>query len=114
MSELPTINRSAVILLPTEACLEWVKSCPDFVSDAPLGEAGREPTVYLIPEAKMAPDDYIRRHYKPMFEEELNSWYTDPRMWPKDRSLKTFRKFFTILVTTMVYDLGKGRIDKDD
>ena len=30
-----------------------------------------------------------------------------------DLSLKTFKKFFTILVTTMVYDLGKGQIEKD-
>ena len=114
MTEFPTINRSAVILLPTEACLEWVKSCPDYVSDLPLGEMQREPTVYLIPEAKDAPDDYIRRHYKPMFEGELTSWYTDPSMWPKDLSFETFKKFFTILVTTMVYDLGKGQIEKDD
>jgi hypothetical protein len=103
-----------VVLLPTEACLEWVKSCPDYVGDLPLKEMQREPTVYLIPDAKDAPDDYIRRHYKPMFEEELHSWYTDPEMWPKDRSFKTFKKFFTILVTTMVYDLGEGQIERDD
>ncbi len=114
MTEFPTINRSAVILLPTKACLEWVKSCPDFVSDLPSGKLQREPTVYLIPEAKMAPDDYIRRHFKPMFEEELNSWYTDPSMWPKDLSFETFKKFFKILVTTMVYDLGKGKIFKEE
>ncbi len=112
MIDFPTINRYALILLPTEACLEWVKSCPDFVNDPPSGET--EPTIYLVPEAKDAPDDYLRRHYKPMFEEELNSWYTDPSMWPNDRSFETFKKFFTVLVTTMVYDLGKGQIEKDE
>jgi hypothetical protein len=114
MSEFPTINRYAVILLPTEACLDWVKSCPDYVSDSPFGEIQSEPTVYLIPDAKDAPDDYLRRHYKPMFEEELNSWYTDLGIWPKDLSFKTFKEFFTIQVTTMVYDLGKGMIEKED
>jgi hypothetical protein len=39
-----------------------------------------------------------------------NSWYTGPSMWPKDLTFKTFKKFFTIMVTTMVYDLGKGQI----
>ena len=48
-----------------------------------------------------------------MFEEELNSWYTDPDMWPKDLSFKTFKKFFTVHVSTMVFDLGKGMIIKD-
>ena len=114
MTQLATINRSAVILLPTEACLDWVKSCPGSFSDLPLGEAEREPTVYLIPEARKGPDDYIRKHCKTIFEEELNSWYTDPDMWPKDRSFKTFKKFFTILVTTSVYDLGNGAIVKDE
>jgi hypothetical protein len=114
MTEVPTINRYAIIVLPTDACLEWVKSCPDYVSDSPLGEMEREPTVYLIPDARLGPDNYIRRHYKPMFQEELNSWHTDPSMWPKDLTFKTFKKFFTILVTTMVYDLGKGQIKKED
>ena len=48
-----------------------------------------------------------------MFEEELNSWYTDRDLWPKDLSLEDVKKFFTILVTTMVYDLGKRQIEKD-
>ena len=113
MTEFPTINRSAVILLPTEACLDWVKSCPDYMDDSPLGEAEREPTVYLVPDANDTPDDYIRRHFRAMFEEELNSWYTDPSMWPKDLCFETFMKFFRIQVTTMVYDLGKGQIIKD-
>jgi len=114
MIEFPTINRYAIILIPTEACLEWVKSCPDYVNGPPLGKMQPEPTVYLIPDAKAGPDDYIRRHYKPMFEEELSSWYTEPEMWPKELSLEMFRKFFTILVTTMVYDLGKKPIEKDE
>ena len=112
MSEFPTINRYAVILLPTEACLEWVKSCPG--DDTALAEVEREPTVYLIPEGKAAPETYIRRHFKAIFEEELNSWYTDSDMWPKERSFKTFRKFFTIQVSTMVFDLGMGMIVKED
>jgi len=49
-----------------------------------------------------------------MFEEELNSWHTDLDMWPKDRSFEIFKSFFTIRVTTMVYDLGKKPIEKDE
>ena len=74
----------------------------------------REPTVYLVPDAKDAPDDYLYRHYRPMLEEELDSWYTDRSMWPKDLSFETFKRFFTILVTTMVFDLGKGMIVKEE
>jgi hypothetical protein len=107
MSEFPTINRHAVILVPTEECLEWVRSCAG--DDMPLADVEREPTVYLIPEGKAAPEAYLRRHFKAIFEEELNSWYTDPDMWPKDRSFKTFKKFFAVQVSTMVFDLGGSR-----
>ena len=49
-----------------------------------------------------------------MFEEELNSWYADPELWPKDLSFKSFKKFFEINISTVVYDLGKGAIEKDE
>ena len=110
MSDLPTINRFAVILLPTEACLEWARFCPGDDTGAAVAAVQREPTVYLIPEGSAKPEDYVRRHFKVMFEEELNSWYTDPDLWPKDLSFKTFKKFFTIQIATMVFDLGKAVI----
>ena len=45
---------------------------------------------------------------------ELSSWYTGMEMWPKDLSFKTFKTFFTIHVSTMVFDLGKGGIFKEE
>ena len=115
MSEFPTINRYAVTLLPTEAFLDWAGSCPGGNARMTLGEMQREPTVYLIPEATKTPaEDYVRRHYKAMFEEELTSWYADPELWPKDLSFKCFKKFFAINISTVVYDLGKGPIEKDE
>ena len=114
MPEFPTINRFAVTLVPTEACLDWVRSCPDGDNNTTMDEMRREPTIFLIPDAKVVPEDFIRRHYKAMFEEELNSWYADPALWPKDLSFKSFKKFFAINISTVVYDLGKGPIEKDE
>jgi hypothetical protein len=113
VTEFSTINRCAVLLVPTEVCLAWINSCP---TERPvtLAEAQSEPTVYLIPEAKTAAEATVHRHYKAMFEQELNSWYTDPDLWPKDRSFRAFKKFFTIQVTTIVFDMGKGMILRDD
>ena len=28
---------------------------------------------------------WLRRHYASLFEMELNSWYTDPSLWPSER-----------------------------
>ena len=35
-------------------------------------------------------------------------------MWPKDRSFKAFKKFFTIQVSTMIFDLGSGQIVREE
>jgi hypothetical protein len=112
MTDFPTINRHAAVLIPTETCLDWVKSCPEFVDESPLGQAECEPTIYLVPDDPV--EDSIRRHYRAIFKEELSSWYTDPNMWPSDLSFDNFKRFFTIHTTTMVYDLGKGKIERDE
>jgi hypothetical protein len=115
MNRFPTINRFAVILIPTEACLDWVRSCPDGDDHMTLGEMQQEPTTYLIPETKrVPPEDWVRRHSKVMFHEELDSWCPDRCMWPKDLSFKTFKKFFEVNISTVVFDLGKGPIEKED
>ena len=114
MSEFPTINRYAVLLVPNDECVAWVNSFPNDDKLTNLEDAQKEPTVYLIPDGMADPETYVRRHYKAMFEEELNSWYTDPDMWPKDRSFKTFKNFFTVQVSTMVFDLSKGMIVKEE
>ena len=41
-----------------------------------------------------------------MFLEELSSWYTDLTLWLQDLSFKTFKEFFTIHVSSLVFDLG--------
>ncbi len=72
MTDLPTINRIAVVLMPTQACLDWINSCP---SDKPmtLAEIQEEPTVYLLPQSRGKSEQSVRRHFKAMFEEELYS-----------------------------------------
>ncbi len=112
MTEIFAINRIAVMVIPTEACLDWINSSDD--DKMTLDEVQRGPTVFLLPEGKGEPESSVRRHYKAMFMEELNSWYTDPTMWPKDLSFKTFKKFFTVQVSSMVFDLGTGEIVKED
>ncbi len=112
MSEFPTINRIAITLSPTEACLDWINSCGD--REMTLAEIQREPTVFLLPEGRAEPDSLIRRYFKALLEEELNGWYTDPRMWPRDLSFETFKRFFTIQVSAMVFDLGSGQIVREE
>ena len=112
MTQPSLINRIAIVLIPTEACLDWVNSCGE---DAlTLYDIQREPTVFLVPEGKGEPEDQVRRYFRAMFVEELESWYTDPTLWPQDLSFGLFKEFFTVQVSSIVLDLGKRRIEKDD
>jgi hypothetical protein len=110
---LPTVNRAAVVLEPAQAYLEWARDCPEGIPDLTLEELGEEGTVYLIPETNTDPERWLRRNFVIIFEHELEAWYTDRAFWPKDRSFKTFKKFFTVRFCSIVLDLGKGSIEKD-
>jgi len=114
MTGLATINRYAVILQPSEAYLEWTKTCPDADQDVTLDRLQREATVYLVPQADDDLEKALRRHFKPMLAQELFAWYRDETYWPKDMSFRTFRKFFEVRLASMVFDLGKGALVKDD
>jgi hypothetical protein len=112
MTEPSVINRIAVTLIPTQACLDWINSCDG--DKITLDEIQRDTTTFLLPEGRDVPESQLRRHYKVMFVEELNSWYTDEAMWPKDLSFRTFKKFFTIQASSMVLDLGAREIVKEE
>ena len=110
---LPTVNRAAVVLEPTPAYLEWAKECPDGLTDLTLADLGEEGTVYLIPETDAEPEAWLRRHYAPMFSNELFAWCTDEACWPRDRSYKAFKKYFPVRFCSIVLDLGRGPIERD-
>jgi len=113
MSDIPTINRDALILIPTESCLAWARALPDSDPLMTEGDAQHEPTIYLIPE-DIEPEKYLRRRFNAVFEEELAAWCTNPDWWPEDLTFKLFTQFFTVHISTMVYDLGIEPIEKDD
>jgi len=111
--EFHIVNRAAVVLEPAQAYLEWARECPEALPDLTLEELGEEGTVYLIPETDADPESWLRRNFVPMFEHELDAWYTDQTFWPKDRSFKAFKKFFNVRFCSMVLDLGKGPIERE-
>ena len=113
-ADLPTVNRYAVVLAPTEAYLEWARECPERDPELTLELLREDGTVYLIPETNAEPDNWLRRNYAAMFEHELDAWYTDDAFWPEDRSFKTFQKFFEVRFCSMVFDMGNGRIVRED
>lgn len=113
-AEIPTVNRNAVVLEPAEAYLEWAKQCFGDEPDPATDHLREEGTVYLIPEVPAEPDSWLKRNFAAMFENELMGWCTDESLWPKDRSFKAFRKLFNIRFCSVVHDMGKGSVEKDE
>jgi hypothetical protein len=63
----------------------------------------------------------VRRDYRDFhaprrafFEEELNGWYTDPALWPRDRSLKMLKEWCSFELHTVVVDTGESPLQDDE
>jgi len=70
-----------------------------------LAEVNQEHTVHLIEvedEHELA--EWLARHHEELFEEELTGWYTDPALWPRDRSFKMLKEWCSFELHTVVVD----------
>ena len=59
-------------------------------------------------------DDWPARHDEDLFEEELQGWYPDPPLWPRDRSLQTLREWCSFELHTVVVDTGASPLEDDE
>ncbi len=81
------INRAAIILRYREPAVRWINEADPDDDDPGLTQEGvnQERTVYLIrsddSETSAAVEEWMDRHYRQLFEAELEGWYTDPTLW---------------------------------
>jgi hypothetical protein len=108
---LPLVNRNALTVEPTEAYLEWAKSAPEPMPELTMQELCEERTVYLIPEVEEELEEWLKKNYRRIFEEELESWCTDESQWPEDLSLGKFKEFFKISYSSLVFDLNEETLE---
>jgi hypothetical protein len=80
-----------------------------------LAEVNQEHTVHLVEvEDEGELDDWLAHHHEELFEEELQGWYTDPALWPRDRSLQTLREWCSFELHTVVVDAGASPLEDDE
>ena len=114
-----SLNRSAVLLRPTQLLLDWLLTVsPEFGESLTLEEVQEDTDVYLIPDesitgAKQA-IRYIEKHWKTLFEVLLEEWIVDESLWPEKRTLKLFREWFEPIYCGMVWDLARDPIEIED
>ena len=111
----PDINRAAVLIKYKKPFIDWLiytsKEHDDPEGELKLEDVKTEgfdsKNVYLIP----AFDDndkyekFLRKHSSEIFTQIVGDWYTDPEMWPKNRSWKVFKEWFDYEIHTMVFDM---------
>jgi len=82
-----------------------------------LGAVNRECPVYLISDAYTyslaTMYSWVRRNYRQLFEAELEGWYTDPALWPLERTFELFQAWFDVECHSEVIDMAEGDIYED-
>lgn len=110
------LNRSALILRYRQPFVDWINAVDPSAGTAilSLDDVNEEHTVLLVEvedEEELAA--WLDSNHEVLFERELEGWYTDPALWPWDRSLETLKKWCSIELHTVVVDTGGSRL-KDD
>ena len=111
------INRAAFILKYKEPFVRWINEVDPYEDDSGITSknANEDRTVYLITE-----DDgeniekWLSLNFKTLFENELESWYTDESLWPKKRDRKIFDEWFDVECHTEIIDTVEGTIEDDE
>ncbi len=114
------INRNALMLRYNDPAVRWINEAdptPDG-DEITAADVNEERTVYLIDncvgEDARSLERWLRKNYDELFERELDGWYTDPNLWPQDRSLELFRAWFDVELHTVLIDLGAGDLCDDE
>jgi hypothetical protein len=111
------LNRAALILRYKQPFVDWINAVDPSAASHRLtmADVDQERTVYLVEvddEDELA--RWLARHHEEVFEEELQGWYTDPALWPRDRSLKTLQRWCSFELHTVVVDTGESPLEDDE
>ena len=91
------INRAVVILKCKDPFIQWMNDADPYDDNPGITLEGinQENTVYLIDENDAANlEEWISLNFVQLFESELEDWYTDESLWPKNRTRKLFDEWF--------------------
>lgn len=110
------LNRAAIIIRYSQPFADWINTAdPSSRKKLTLAEANDEATVYLIEvEDQEEFEKWLELNHEQLFEEELEGWYTEPGLWPQDRSLKTFKEWCIFEFHSVVIDTAESPLIDDE
>ena len=104
------INRQAIVVKPKKAFFDWAESTDDLF----MSYEENEVNTYLVAEGIDNLEAWIKKNYKKLFEYELGNEFTEKKLWPKKRDYKMFQQWFSVDISTLIYDLENSPVYKDD
>ena len=114
------INRGVLILKYREPVVRWINQADPY-DDTPkisLASANDDRNVYLIddnvagnPEAL---DRWLQQNFQMLFETELEGWYRETDLWPRELSFELFSEWFEVEVHALVRDTVGDEIYDDE
>ena len=106
-----SINRNAIVVKPKQPLFDWINS----IDPATPIYMVPEGTVYLLKEkdSNEQIEKWLQRNFDNIFQNELNNWYIDEKVWPQKRTYQLFKEWFTIEIHSMILDLEETAIIKE-
>ncbi len=107
------INRSAVIVRPSQPYIDWASNLDD---SGIVPDPDGEPSIYLLPEYDTDDEGWalLSKGFDVIFDAELDGWHTDSTAWPAKRTFAMFRRWFQITMCSCIDDLCEGPIIDDE
>ena len=105
------VCRTALILRPKQPFVDWINKC-ELSNNFTLSDLSTD--VFLLPDfdEEIEMDEWLEHNYDRLFCHQMNSWYVDSSYWPKIRTFKIFKEWFTYSFHTMLWDTEQDNIDK--
>lgn len=112
----PMLNRTAIILRYREPFVRWINEADPYILDPAITIGSDEQNVYLIHQIEHRDelDEWIALNHEVLFESELEGWYTDEALWPKNRTLELFNKWVHVEYHTVVIDVVDAPLLDDE
>jgi len=104
------IDRYAIVLKPLEPFFNWLNAIDP---KNPVYEED-EVNVYLVDDDADDVEMWLKKKFDRFFRMELEDWVTDVNRWPKKRTYAMFRQWFSVDISTMVYDMENRPVNKED
>jgi hypothetical protein len=98
--------------------VRWINEIDPGGVEIKARDANRDSNIYLISSEDGFDEDtaveWVELNFKNMFETELESWYSDPALWPKPLTCRLFQAWFEIEYHSILIDtVGTPIIDDE-